>query len=337
MKQLLDKAKIQYKANLHCHTIHSDGKWTPLQVKEEYKKRGYSVVAITDHEHLVNHSALSDNEFLFITGYEMYVRNLPFDYLNDAQSHMNLYSKTPDNKMLYYTPSITKYIPKEELENLQYHKLMENRALTVEFIRQTVEDAKKCRFLVCHNHPTWSFENEAFAPAYDNCFAMEMYNNGCYQMGYSEYNQHYYDYQTNRGLEMGVICADDNHNSTNNPYWDAFGGMTYILADSLEYGEIIKALENRNFYASTGPRIFSLSAENGVLKVETSRAERILFVTNNHYRKAVRAKENETLTTAEFVVDERIKWVRVEVVDYEGKRAFSRAYRVKEILEEKGR
>lgn len=333
MKQLLDKTKIQYKANLHCHTVHSDGKWTPLQVKEEYKKRGYSVVAITDHEHLINHSALSDNEFLFITGYEMYVRSLPFDYLNDLQSHMNLYSKTPENKMLYYTPSITKYIPKEELENLQYHKLVENRELTVEFIRQTVEDAKKCGFLVCHNHPTWSFENEDFAPAYDNCFAMEMYNNGCYQAGYSEYNQHYYDYQTNRGLDMGVICADDNHNTTDNPYWDAFGGMTYILADSLEYGEIIKAMENRNFYASTGPRIFSLSAENGVLKVETSRAERILFVTNNHYRKAVRAKENETLTTAEFVVDERIKWVRVEVVDYEGKRAFSRAYRVKEILE----
>ena len=326
MKQLLDKAKIQYKANLHCHTIHSDGKWTPLQVKEEYKKRGYSVVAITDHEHLVNHSALSDNEFLFITGYEMYVRNLPFDYLNDAQSHMNLYSKTPDNKMLYYTPSITKYIPKEELENLQYHKLVENRELTVDFIRQTVEDAKKCGFLVCHNHPTWSFENEAFAPAYDNCFAMEMYNNGCYQMGYSEYNQHYYDYQCNRGLEMGVICADDNHNTTDNPYWDAFGGMTYILADSLEYGEIIKAMENRNFYASTGPRIFSLSAENGVLKVETSRAERILFVTNNHYRKAVRAKENETLTTAEFVVDERIKWVRVEVTDNEGKKAWSNIF-----------
>ena len=31
---------------------------------------------------------------------------------------------------------------------------------------------------------------------------------------------------------MGVICADDNHNTTDNPYWDAFGGMTYILADS---------------------------------------------------------------------------------------------------------
>ena len=333
MKKLLDGAKTQYKANLHCHTVHSDGKWTPTQVKDEYKKRGYSIVSITDHEHLINHSELSDQDFLFITGYEMYVRNLPFDYLNDSQSHMNLYSKTPDNKLLYYTPSITKYIPKEELENLQYHKLVETRSYTVEFIKQTVKDAEKYGFLVCHNHPTWSFENEDFAEAYDNCFAMEMYNNGCYQAGYSEYNQHYYDYQTNRGLDMGVICADDNHNSTENPYWDSFGGVTYILADRLEYGEIITAMENRSFYSSTGPRIFSLTADKGVLTVETSRAERILFVTNNHCRKAVRAKENESLMTAEFSVDERIKWVRVEVVDHEGKRAFTRAYRINEILE----
>ncbi len=333
MKKLLDGKKTQYKANLHCHTVHSDGKWTPIQVKDEYKKRGYSIVAITDHEHLLNHSALSDKDFLFITGYEIYVRTLPFDYLNGAQSHINLYSKTPENKLLYYTPGIMKYIPKEELETLEYHKLVEHREYTVEFLKQTIKDAKNCGFLVCHNHPTWSFEKESFAPAYDNCFAMEMYNHGCYQAGYCEYNQRYYDYQTNRGLDLGVICADDNHNTTDNPYWDSFGGMTYILADNLEYSEIIQALENRNFYASTGPRIYSLIVEKGVLKVETSKAERILFITNNHYRKAVRAIENQTLTKAEFLVDDRIQWVRVEVVDHEGKRAFSRAYRTQEILE----
>lgn len=332
MKRFIDSQKTQFKANLHCHSIHSDGKWSPEKIKEEYKNHGYSIVCITDHEHLLNHSKLNDKAFLFLTGYEMYIRDLPFDYLNYPQSHINLYSKTAENKMLYYTPNMTKYIPKDELDTLQYHKLVEKRELTVEFLRKTIDDALACGFIVCHNHPTWSFENEALAPAYDKCFAMEMYNNGCYQGGYVEYNQHYYDYQMNRGLEMGAICADDNHNTTENPYWDAFGGVTYILADKLEYGEIINALENKEFYSSTGPRIFSLVADNGLLKVETSEAERIIFVTNNHYRKIVIAKPNESVTTAEFQVDERIEWVRVEVVDSTGKRAFSRGYRIKEIL-----
>ena len=61
MKRFIDGTKKQFKANLHCHTNLSDGKWTPEQVKEEYKKRGYSVIAITDHEHLVSHNDLTDN------------------------------------------------------------------------------------------------------------------------------------------------------------------------------------------------------------------------------------------------------------------------------------
>ncbi|NLX13208.1 MAG: hypothetical protein GXY44_06070 [Phycisphaerales bacterium] len=39
----------QYKANLHTHTTQSDGSLTPDQVIDEYHKRGYSILAITDH------------------------------------------------------------------------------------------------------------------------------------------------------------------------------------------------------------------------------------------------------------------------------------------------
>ena len=333
MKRLIDERQAQFKANLHCHTVLSDGKWTPEQVKEEYKKRGYSVVAITDHERLVEHSDLNDRDMLFLTAYEMYIRKLPFDYLNDSQAHINLYSKTPSNKMLYYTPNITKYIPQEELATLQYHKLVENRAHTVEFVRQTIADAKKHGFIACHNHPTWSFENEDVAESYDECFAMEIYNHGCYQGGYCEYNQHYYDYQLNRGLAMALIAADDNHNPTANPYHDSFGGVTYILADKLEYGAIIEALENRNFYASTGPKIYSLTVEEGTLSVKTDAAERIVFVTNNHHRKAVIAAAGETVSEAQFTMNPTDKWVRVEVVDERGRRAFTRGYRPEEIFE----
>ena len=45
IKYLLPKEGKFYKANLHCHTTLSDGKLTPEQVKEEYMKRGYSIVA----------------------------------------------------------------------------------------------------------------------------------------------------------------------------------------------------------------------------------------------------------------------------------------------------
>ena len=48
---------------------------------------------------------------------------------------------------------MTKYIPMKERESLEYYKLVEHRELTTEFVSQTIADAKKCGFIVCHNHP----------------------------------------------------------------------------------------------------------------------------------------------------------------------------------------
>ncbi len=328
MKTLIDEKKVQFKANLHCHTVLSDGHWTAEQVKEEYKKRGYSVVAITDHERLVSHNDLTDDNILFLTAYEAYIRNFPFDAVTDGQSHINLYSKTPENKMLYYTPNHTKYIPKEELENLAYHYLVEDREFAVPFLKKMIDDAHKCGFLVCHNHPTWSFEDQSYADAYADCFAMEIYNHSAYMGGHSEYNEHFYDYQLNRGRKMALIAADDNHNSrsTDHARCDSFGGVTYILADKLDYETVITALEKQEFYASTGPQIYSLTVDNGVFKVKTSPAKRICFVTNTRNRGLIVAEQGTSVEEAEFKVYEKSDWVYVIVTDGEGNKAFSRAF-----------
>lgn len=335
MKVLIQEGKTQYKANLHCHSCHSDGQLTPEELKKVYVEKGYSILAITDHEHLVEHNDLSDETMLFLTAYEVYVRTMPFAYKKDPQSHFNLYSKTPHNKMVYYTPDHTRYIPFDELKNLQYYKYVERRENTVEFIQEMIAYAKECGYLVCHNHPTWSFEDESSAAAYDGCFAMEIYNHGAYQGGHFEYNQHYYEHQLRRGLQMGVIAADDNHNvlPLDDPASDSFGGATYIMAERLEYSSVIDALEKRNFYASTGPQIFSFTSENGLLTVKTSEAQGIWFVTNTKRRKACWAKEGEPLTTVTWEMNPEDSWVRVEVIDGQGKRAFTRAYTKEEIFD----
>ena len=57
-----------YKANLHSHTIMSDGSATPEQVKEVYKQMGYDIVAFTDHEVLLDQTHLTDETFLAQSG-----------------------------------------------------------------------------------------------------------------------------------------------------------------------------------------------------------------------------------------------------------------------------
>ena len=134
---------------------------------------------------------------------------------------------------------------------------------------------------------------------------------------------------------MAALAVDDNHNfyPIGHPNGDSFGGFTYILADKLNYESIIEALENKNCYASSGPKIYSLIAENGKLTVCTSDAERICFITNTRNRKAIIAEENKSVSCGDFTVCETDDYVRVEVMDDRGRCAFTRAYTRAELFD----
>jgi hypothetical protein len=43
------KHSVHHKANFHTHTTVSDGHLSPMEVVDEYQRRGYSILAITDH------------------------------------------------------------------------------------------------------------------------------------------------------------------------------------------------------------------------------------------------------------------------------------------------
>lgn len=58
------------KAQLHCHTTESDGKFRPDELLQMYKADGYSFVCITDHNRVTRHTALDSDEFLTIPGTE---------------------------------------------------------------------------------------------------------------------------------------------------------------------------------------------------------------------------------------------------------------------------
>ena len=70
-KFLLSESGKFYKANLHSHSTYSDGKLTPEQMKKAYMEKGYSIIAFTDHNLLLSHNDLSDENFLALNGMEI--------------------------------------------------------------------------------------------------------------------------------------------------------------------------------------------------------------------------------------------------------------------------
>lgn len=64
------------KAQLHCHTTESDGRYRPRELLQMYRDAGYSFVCITDHNCVTRCDDLNDERFLAIPGTEDTVSRL---------------------------------------------------------------------------------------------------------------------------------------------------------------------------------------------------------------------------------------------------------------------
>ena len=312
-KYLISEGGNFYKANLHCHSVISDGAWTPEQIKQRYMEQGYSVVAYTDHNKLVLHNDLTDESFLALNGIEYGVNNMEFG------ATMKL-RKNCDIGMIALRPDVSvTYDMANEGFKLRY---------LPEVINELIDGGRKMGFFVTHNHPTWSREEYTDYIQYNNMNALEIVNYSCICGGFDEHNSKVYDDMLRRGKRLYCIACDDNHNPPHRE--DSFGGFTMIKANELKYKAITDALLNGNFYASEGPLIYSLWYEDGKVFVETSPVQKI-FITKPG--KNVGAVQSEDLVTyAPFNVDDDDAYFYVTVVDEKGRRAYTNAYFPDEFL-----
>lgn len=321
-----------YKANMHCHSVLSDGRLTVEQLKEIYKRHGYSIVAFTDHNLLFDHSDLNDDSFMAITGYEMDVMDIPGNraWNHTPCTHICFYAKDPHNTAIpCYNPKYVfgghedlaaaqKYVGTPDYER-DYHKVNDMIAET-------------CRhgFIACLNHPTWSEGDMEENRCIKGVFAMEIYNHSCWVGGYPEINHTFYDDILRRGNKIACIAADDNHDRfpEGHPQFDSCGGFIMIKAKELEYDTIMKALENGDFYASTGPEVHELWTEGPEVHIRTSPAARISLTTYGRAAKTCTGNaEGELITEAVFPVTGLYdRYCRVTVDDGHGHFAWTKAY-----------
>ena len=330
--EYIKKGVPQYKANLHSHTVLSDGKLTPEQMKQAYRDRGYSILAITDHEHPVDHSDLTEPDFLMLTGYEAYIRTNQECRMDiyAPEIHINLLARDPHNTAyINFNESYCKYIKDpEERAHLQKVGSQAPREYTVSYGNQFIQTALQNGYICAYNHPVWSMEDLNTIMQYKGLFSMEMCNYSSYLQGHLEYNGALYDTLLRKGRHLFTHSSDDNHNKFpfDSPRNDSFGGFTMILSDALTYDSVFHALETGRFYSSMGPLIHALTIEGKNVHIETSSAQQITM----HYGTkrplyAVGTRE-EPVTQADFVIPEQAQYVRFSVCDFEGKFADTRGF-----------
>lgn len=327
-----------YKVNLHSHSKVSDGGLTPAEMKEMYKNAGYSAVAFTDHNLFITHNELTDGEFIALNGYESCFTehhkvgpDAP-NFLDVKSSHLCIIAMSPneDRQPLYCPKRITRAsgnIPDWAHLAKYFDDVEFEKEHTPECINEAIRICRERGFFVVYNHPHWSLDNYTDYSRYEGFHALEIYNNVGTQNGYDDYCPSVYDDLLRQGKRISCVATDDNHNSNRTPTPDSFGGFTMVKAEKLDYETLMSNLANGNSYASCGPLFEEISFEDGKLYVKSATPVRAIdFSTNRRHAKRVSSYTAEPVFEGEFELDERDTFVRVTLVDFEGKHANSRAY-----------
>ena len=290
-----------YKANLHTHTTVSDGKFTPEQIKEMYKARGYHAVAYTDHRECVPHRELTDGGFVALTGIEQ-----AFGIGRDTSVHVCAISRDESTAF----------------------KLPDEPDDSVEEINRGIANLNSRGFITTLNHPRWSGISYEDITKIEGVSNMELVNGfEMIQDGYGD-SSAIYELELRRGRRAYPIAADDSHRMSKDggagPEY--FRGFSVIMAEELTYSALIEALDAGHFYASTGPLFKKLYLVGDILHVECSAVSGVYVHADKYKPRAAVVDSCDCIEAVDIDVGSLLRessYIYVNILDSRGKCAWA--------------
>ena len=286
-----------YKGNLHCHTTMSDGSRSPEETARLYKDKGYSFLSISDHNIYQHFSEFNTDTFLMLPGVERDVNVtgevMKCFHIVGVGTHSHNASAFTHGQRLNYREWKSIETAKRIAEELNDHAMMPILA-----------------------HPVWSRNELSDLLALKGIVGIEIYNNVCEVEWHFGHAQLYWDLMLKRGHRVWGFATDDCHNTDAH----AFGGWIVVKAPALTVEAIAQSIKQGSFYSSSGPEIHDFYVEDGRAFVQCSPASAIHFVTYDNLGRSIRGCD---LTEAEHRLSGQETYVRVEVVDSEGRTAWS--------------
>lgn len=336
MKQLLPKKF--YKASLHTHSTVSDGKLTPQEVKGYYKQQGYSILALTDHHVIADHSDLNDEELLCLTGIELGLDDEnykpPASFFGKSY-HIGLIAKRAD---LLWQPYYKELPYPEAQPHLQKaEKDVFPRVYDLQVANDIIKKANEMGFFAIFNHPTWSMQSYPDYAGLEGLWGLEIRNTHNCMKGFDENNSRVYQDMLWLGKRLCPVMADDSHRQAM-----IGGSWTMIGAQELTYESVVAAMEKGDVYCSCGPQIRGLCWDDGVLTVECSPAAQVTVQTQARHAQCVPGEVPAAAPIEQARFDMAV-WLeksqgdenaffRVTVTAPDGTYAITRAYYLAEVM-----
>ena len=276
--------KKRYKVNLHTHTTLSDGQKTPAEVVQIYRAHGYDAIALTDHWFYGEGEEAPD--FTVLSGIECNVGDP--DSRNGVYHILCVGSRS--------APAVRKDMPPQKVIN-------------------AIRAAGGLAILA---HPAWSLNTPEEILKLQGFHATEIYNSvSGVHMSRRADSSLIVDMLAMRGCCFPLIAADDAH------YYDNDSCKSWIMVEAEDNAReyLIPAIRNGRFYATQGPEIH-LTREGDEVVVTCSPVSEIVFHSNFVWSR--RVFEGDGLTEARYTLHPGECFIRAEVTDRDGKRAWSR-------------
>ena len=320
--RILENRGDWYKGNMHMHTTVSDGELEPVEAIDVYRDAGYDFIAITDHRKVGY--LWQDDEFLILPGVEWDTG----DAVNVPVYHIlgiGMNKETAD----FYRGAPYEGAP---LGNIRGGIWTGGRGGSRRYHPhpQAVIDAiRAAGGIAVLAHPAWSVMSPVEMYDLHGLAGAEIFNSISgypFNPGRDEAS-YYWDIWGKNGKLVNAVAGDDSHQDAG----EQTKAFTMVNAPALRADAIMEALKRGNFYASTGPRFYSidLDPENGVVEIGCSKDVRaVVFKSNTPWPEGGYQKiDGRGYASYRLMYEDR--FVRVELIDRDGRKAWSSPFSVR--------
>ena len=274
-----------YKANLHTHTTVSDGQRTIEERIKAYRRQGYGVLAITDHRATSDVAGLSTSDLLVVSGIE-------------------LHPECPSGPVDSYH-----FVGLGVPADFRYRRDAGANAV--------IRRVRSVGGEVIVGHPYWCGHDMRHLEPLTGYVGIEVYNGTCDFACHGTSSVHW-DQLLGQGTIVGGSACDDAHRDD-----DCFMGWTWLRLPRLTLAAVLKAIRTGAYYASCGPVIRDFRVVRGKATVECEPAAEIRFMGRAYRGQRSTPERGQTITGAEVELPQDWKYVRAELVDRDGKVAWT--------------
>ncbi len=279
----------RWKGALHLHTTRSDGRRTSAELAADYRAAGCDFIAFTDHWRFGEEGEADG--MLLLSGCEYNIGNCVTHPVHHIVG-----------------------LGMRRMTQVPYDECMPPETL--------VDGIHAAGGLAILAHPAWSMMDPAVLRDMPGIDAVEIFNTVSGLPNNSRADSSLYvDIWAAGGRCLPVLATDDFHGIAPQ---DGPASFTVLHSDELTRDTILSAIRGGQCYGSQAPVIHALYEQDGVVYAEFSPSARALFTTNTPGGDG--KMFFGPLTKAAYRIRPEDRFVRLELTDEHGLRAWTKAY-----------